>query len=136
MKFSYIILILTLHFCNVNEKKKQQNEIYYFYFENNNSTMNYIYSSKKNRKKYFYNIKKADYIYFDAVKNNNNFIVKKIKDTIGLNVKTYNWLNKFDNTSRNVFFNLKPHEKIYIIEKDSLNTGFKTIEVKFIDEIE
>ena len=80
MKFSYIILVLTLHFCNVNEKKKQQNEIYYFYFENNNSTMNYIYSSKKNRKKYFYNIKKADYIYFDAVKNNNNFIVKKIKD--------------------------------------------------------
>jgi len=131
---SFLVLFLS---CNKNIIPKDQNT-YYFYFENDEIKMNYLYGEVRNRKKYFYNIEKAANIFFDAIKKQNSFRIKKIrsKDTIGLGVKSFNWLNQFDNTSRDKFFNSRPVKRFFIIEKDSLGSKLNLIEVKFIDEIE
>lgn len=138
MKFIYLIFIALFISCFSSKKEEPNHKAYYFYFENNGNTMNYIYSSKKNRKKYFYNIQMADNIFFEAKKIDEGFKIEKLKhsDTLGLNVKTYSWLNQFNNSSRIKFFNSNFNKRFYIIEKDSLNNDFNLIEVKFIDEIE
>ena len=131
---SFLFMLLS---CNKNIIPKDENT-YFFYFENNGVSMrSYLNKQKKTKSRWYEIDKAANIVFIEQINDEINFAKKiKPKDTIGLGVKSYNWLNKFDNTTRDKFFNSRPVKRIFIIEKDSLSNKLNLIEVKFIDEIE
>ena len=138
MKSSLIIFLILIMNCSTSKVNNQNSNTFYFYFEKTDGKMNSYYNAEKHKKSYWYELDKAAKILFLVKKNNEGFIIKTIKgkDTVGFGVKTYDWLNKFDNFKRDSFFYRKPAKNFCIIEKDSSNNKLNLIEVEFIDEIE
>lgn len=138
MKPSLILFMILVLGCSTVKIRNQGTNAYYFYFEKNNGKMKSYYNKMKQKKSYTYILDKAASILFYVKKNENEFKIKTIrpKDTIGLGVKNYEWLNRFDNFSRNSFLYRKPHKSFFIIEKDTLSDNLNLIEVNFVDEIE
>lgn len=139
MKLSLIFFVIFAFSCSTVKISNQDTNAYYFYFEKTKGKMRDYNNEVKQKKSYTYILDRAVNILFRAKKyENNEFKIKTIesKDTIGLNVKTYDWLNRFDNFTRDSFLYRKPRKKIFIIEKDSLSNKLNVIEVWHIDEIE
>ncbi len=137
---TYIILFTILVLgCSTVKMSNQNSNAYYFYFEKTNGKMRSYHNVKKQKKSYTYLLDNAASILFYVKKNENEFKIKTIKpkDTIGLGVKTYDWMNRFDNFSLNSFLYRKPHKSFFIIEKGSLkNNKLNLIEVIHVDETE
>ena len=139
MKAFLLIVTVFLVSCSTIKINDSANENYYFYFEKTDGKMRGYYNVAKQKKSYSYILDRAANILFKVKKfEDNEFKIKTIKpkDTIGLGVKNYEWLKRFDNFSRNSFFYRKPHKNFFIIEKDSLNNNLNLIEVNFVDEID
>lgn len=139
MKMISTLLVVLALGCSANRNSKENaSNQYYFYFGEKNNIMESYYNQEKQVKSYWFDIQNADKIVFKVKKHKEVFEIKRIKpkDTVGLNVKDFSWLNQFDNLTRYKFFNTKPLKKFYLIEKDSSKNYLKLMEVEFVDEIE
>jgi hypothetical protein len=137
MRFYFLSTLIFIACTSIpNRYQKEQN--YYFFFEEIDNKMRSYHNLQKHKKSYTYILDKADNVLFIVKKKNDKFLERTIeqKDTIGLGIKTCDWLNKFDNTRRDMFFNHKPSKNFFIIEKDDVTGMLNLIEVNFIDEIE
>jgi hypothetical protein len=135
-KLMSLFLLFAILSCNRGIIPKDDNS-YFFYFKNNDSTMQSYFNVQKKVKSRWFEIERAANIVFIEKIDNVSKIKKiKVKDTFGLGVKSYDWLNRFDNSSRERFFNLKPMKRFFIIEKDSSSNLLSLIEVEFVDEID
>lgn len=135
----YVQLIGLLFFaCACKPIIYQKDNDYFFFFEEIDGKMRSYYNEQKHKKSYTYFPERARHILFIVKKDNDEFKQRKIKvkDTVGLVIKTYDWFNKFDNFDVNRFFYRKPRKNYFIIERDSLSNKLNLIEVDFIDEIE
>ncbi|MBO3118080.1 hypothetical protein J4050_15110 [Winogradskyella sp. DF17] len=138
MRILSFLVFFTLTTCGSVPQKTPEEVNFYFYFEEVEGKMSSYYNAEKQKKSYTYYPQNAVSILFYVKKDNGKFLQKTInpKDTVGLGVKTYDWLNRFDNIRRDSFLYRKPRKNYFIIEKDSILEKLKLIEVVQIDEIE
>jgi len=142
MKISYLFWFLFVLSCaNLHQNVKQEIEEYYFYFDTKmtDQILKKYTSFKDGPTNYLYNLH-SDIVIFTPKSNDkgNDFKRLKIKDkdTIELNIKHIDWLNRFNNIQLDSIFLKKSNKKFHIIEKDTLDNQLYLIEVIFIQEIE
>jgi hypothetical protein len=136
MRFLQFLIIYFLLFVPVSNCN--QSESYYLLFAESKGKMRSYHNSEKYQKTFTYYPESSVSWLFYVKKNGDKFLEKSIKsaDTFGLGVKTYDWLNRFDNIKRDSFLYRKPKKNFFIIEKDTLTGTLKLFEVDFRDEIE